>query len=246
MGRGKNYHIRPIPLCKCIRDKSQWTYRMDYGKKVSSSTYVWYIENSDPKLLVDAGIQAEQYEAHGLTAEHVQSLEEGLERVGVRTEDIDIVILTHLHFDHIALAHKFNRGKFIIQRKELDFARNPHPMVASGYSQMAFKDLNFEVVDGDTEIIDRVGVLLTPGHTPGTQSIWVETPKGLAIITGFCCTRDNFNVTSEAKAKGLEVIAPGIHVDALQAYDSALKVKRAAEIILPIHDIEFMDKSKIP
>ena len=241
----KSYCIRPIPLCRIVRDKSQWTYRVNYGQKVDSGVYVWYIENSEPKILIDAGIQAEQYADHGLSAEHVQTLEQGLERVGIRIEDIDIVILTHLHFDHIALAPRFEKTKFVIQKQELDFALNPHPMVASSYNHAAIRNFDFDVVDGDKEIIEGVNVILTPGHTPGTQSVAVRLPTNLAVIAGFCCIGDNFAPSPAMKAKGLEVVAPGINLNALQAYDSVLKVKKVADVIVPLHDICFMDKDRI-
>jgi len=118
--------------------------------------------------------------------------------------------------------------------------------VASAYDEKLFKDLNFEIVDGDKEIMEGVNVLLTPGHTPGAQSVSVETTQGLAIITGFCCVSDNFELTPELKAKGLQAVAPGIHVNLFQAYDSALRVKQTADILLPLHDASFIDRDRIP
>lgn len=210
--------------------------------------YIWYIEGSEPKVLVDAGCRAEWLVSQGRPMEDIQSVEEGLNKSGVKPEDIDIVILTHLHSDHVQLASKFVRAKFIVQKAELDFALNPHPMVAKmgTYDKRFLKDLNMEVIEGDKEIIDGVRVVLTPGHTPGNQSVVVETLKGTAIITGFCCTLDNFAPPPEARAKGFEVIAPAMHCDPLQAYDSALKVKHSADIIIPLHESSFIGKDRLP
>ena len=240
------YYIRPIPLCRGPRDKSQWLYRMNCGETVDSCNYAWYIEGSEPKILVDTGAKAEMYQAHGLSEEDIQSLEEGLSKLELKPEQIDIVILTHLHWDHVALASKLTRAKFIVQKAELEFAQNPHPATAPEYDANLFKDLNFEVIEGDREIIEGVKVFLTPGHTPGGQSVGVETLKGLAVITGFCCSLENFSPPPVFKAKGLTVVAPGIHTNALQAYDSVLKVKQIADIVLPLHDAAFMNKDRIP
>jgi glyoxylase-like metal-dependent hydrolase (beta-lactamase superfamily II) len=214
---------------------------------VRAVTYVWYIENSKQKILVDAGVRAEHFIARGAIQEDIQPLEKGMQKVGIKPEDIDIVILTHLHYDHIALAPLFTKAKFIVQKKELDAALNPHQFIASQFEKSLFGKLNIEVVDGDTEIIKGVSVMLTPGHTPGTQSIVVDTPKGKAIIAGFCCTLDTFNPPPKITRKeGLQVLAPGVIIDLLQAYDSALRVKQSADTVIALHDIEYLNKEIVP
>jgi N-acyl homoserine lactone hydrolase len=241
-----SYCIRPIALCKGFRDRSQWTYRVGYGEKVASCNYVWYIEGLKQGVLVDTGAPADQFRKRGFSDEGVQSLEEGLKTVAVGFEDIKIIILTHLHWDHVALASKFPKAVFFLQKKEFDFAMNPHPAVASQYNKDIFMNLNLELIKGDKEIIDGIKVFLTPGHSPGGQSVGIETTEGLAVITGFCCTLENFFPTPAAKAKGLSVVAPGIHTDMLQAYDSVLRVKQLAKVIIPLHDPTFMQLDRIP
>jgi len=241
-----SYYIRPIPLCKGFRDRSQWTYRIGYGEKVTTCSYLWYIEGFKQGVLVDTGASAEQFRKRGLFDENIQSLEKGIKTVGVDFEDIKIVILTHLHWDHVALASKFSKAAFFLQKKEFDFAMNPHPAVASQYNKEFFTNLKLELIEGDKEIIDGITVFLTPGHTPGGQSVAVETSEGLAIITGFCCSLENFFPTSVAKAKGFSIVAPGIHTDMLKAYDSVLRVKELAKIIIPLHDPTFLEMERIP
>jgi N-acyl homoserine lactone hydrolase len=239
------YVIRPVPLLRIDRDKGQWTYRMNHGQKISAIVYVWYIEGSEPKILVDTGCLAEQYTSHGRHAESIQSLDDGLKKYGVKPEDIDIVILTHLHLDHVGLADRFPNAKFIVQKKELDFALNPHPL-AEGYQKESFEKLNMEVIDGEKEIIDGVSVFPSPGHTPGGQSVAVATPKGLAIIAGFCSIKDNFEPPAEVLARGIEVIPPGLHFDVIELYNSVLKVKQDADFAISLHDVEFRDKESLP
>ena len=241
-----NFHIRPIPLYRGIRDRSQWTYRIGYGQRVNTVNYVWYIEGPKEGILVDCGVSAELLRERGIPDEEIQSLEDGLKTVGITSEDIKIVILTHLHWDHIALASSFSNAKFFVQKDEFDFAINPHPAVASAYDKELFMNLNLELIEGDKDIIEGINVFLTPGHTPGGQSIAVDTPEGLAVITGFCCTLENFFPPPDAKAKGAEIVAPGIHTDLLKAYDSVLKVKQMAEIIIPLHDPKFLAMDRIP
>jgi N-acyl homoserine lactone hydrolase len=240
------YHIRPIPLCRGIRDRSQWTYRIGYGEKTATCNYLWYIEGGGQGVLVDTGARAEQFRKRGLGDEDIQSLEKGLQTVGIDFEDVKTVILTHLHWDHVSFAAKFSKAVFFIQRKEFDFALNPHPAVASQYNREFLGNLKIELIEGDKDIIDGIKVIFTPGHTPGGQSVAVDTTEGLAIITGFCCSLENFFPTPAAKAKGLNIVAPGIHTDLLQAYDSVLRVKQMAKIIVPLHDPTFVGMDRIP
>ena len=249
----RKYHICPMTLCKGLRSEAVWTYRLNFEQATESCFNVWYIEGSEPKILVDAGATAEMAAMHSLQGqtqplEDVQSLEDGLAKVGLKPTDIEIVILTQLHWDHIGLAYKFTNAEFIVQKAELDFARNPHPASAmtGDYDNKIFNDLKLKVIEGDMEIIDGVRVLFTPGHYPGGQSVAVDTPKGVAIITGFCSTLANFEPPQRLRNKGFPVITPGLHIDICQAYDSVLRVKEAADIILPLHECSFINKARIP
>jgi len=69
---------------------------------------------------------------------------------------------------------------------------------------------------------------------------------GKAIITGFCCTLSTFAQTEAMKRKGWEVLVPLIHNDVQEAYDSVLRVKHRADIIIAIHDPTFVEKEQIP
>jgi len=237
----KNYIVRPIPLCKGARDRTQLTYRQGSGEKVEICCYAWYIQGAKPEIMVDTGTTAEWYHAHGVSQqEHIQYLEDSMARFNVRPEDIDIVILTHLHADHVEQAHKFTRARFYVQKDELEATR--HPAMATEYVTSLFAGLDFEVLDGDTRITDGIRVIFTPGHTPGTQSVAVETARGIAVISGFCSIEDNFG----NEAKGLPVAAPGVYANLLQAYDSIIKVKQTADILIPLHDMKYTHIGAIP
>jgi len=244
--------IRPIPLIKNIGVSTyKMTHLVGFGSPHNRGSYVWYIEGPKEKILVDAGSSAEFFATGGAGttmfpeghAEHIQTLEEGLGKFGLKPEDIDIIILTHAHKDHIQLAHKYPNAKFIIQKAELAFARDPHPIQQFTYQPHLLEGLNFEIVEGDTQIVDGVRVMLTPGHSPGGQSVIVDTEKGKAIIAGCCCVHQNFEPPDGIKT---EVIPTGILIDPIQVYDSLIKIKNKADIIIPIHDCEYLEVNRIP
>jgi glyoxylase-like metal-dependent hydrolase (beta-lactamase superfamily II) len=174
----------------------------------------------------------------------IQTIEEGLAKFGLQPDDIDIVIVTHLHWDHIELARMFVNAKFIVQEDELNAARNAKYPV-EGYMKELFEGLNFEIIKGDAQVIEGIKVLLTPGHTAGGQSVAVETEKGTAVIAGFCCIRENFE-PSEAIRKNMPFIVPGIHISVPQASESMLKIMQVADIIVPSHELEYCTVDTIP
>jgi N-acyl homoserine lactone hydrolase len=241
--------IHPIPLfiTDTKFDKARMTYLYNFGEGHTGCCYTWLLEGAGEKMMVDTGGTAETAIARGRSREDVkkvQTLEDGLAKYGLKPGDIDTVIITHLHWDHVELAHKYVNARLIVQEDELNFSRNPHP-AALYDDRRLLEGLDFEVVRGDCQITDGVKVLLTPGHTPGGQSIAVETEKGVAIITGFCCIQENFEPSEEIRKK-TPIIVPGIHLDVIQSYDSMLKVKEAADIIIPIHDPKFTSIDSLP
>jgi N-acyl homoserine lactone hydrolase len=239
------YVMRPIALCSGSRDQSQWTYRWGIGKKTQTACYIWYLEGSDPITIVDAGAQGEHFTNPEFPMSTCATLEDGLGRFGLKPGDVGQVIVTHLHFDHIALAKRYTNATFIVQEKEMVFAMDPHVFLAVDYNPEYLTGLNYRLVDGDQEIMPGVKVLLTPGHSPGGQSVEVSVKSGKAIITGFCAQMSTFVQTPAMKARGLEVAAAGLHTDCREVYDSALRIKRMADIIVPVHDPMYMAMDRI-
>ena len=249
MVRHLEYIIKPIPITKATTDKSVMTYLMNFNKPLEIVTYAWAIDGGERRILVDTGCLAEQQTASGFPSKQIQLLEEGLEKIGWNVDDIDTVILTHLHLDHFANAEKFSRSNFIIQKREYEAATHPHPaykhLYATELIRETFKRLNVRYIDGDQKIAEGISVMVTPGHTPGGQTVLVNTAKGVAAITGFCCIRENIEPPKGLR-DNFQVLVPGIHTDIVKLYESMMKVKRRAEIIIPIHDKEYLNKKEIP
>lgn len=241
-----NCIIRPIPIFESKIDKSLMTYRMNFGQTIRPIGYVWYIEGLKEKILVDGGASAHYLSVvRGLPSMELQTLETGLRKLGIGFGDIDLIILTHLHSDHVAEARRFPKAKFLIQKSELEFAQRPHPSVAPSYNKEFFDGIDFEAVNGDTKICEEISVLFTPGHTPGGQSVGIKTSQGVAIISGLCTIREIFEPPPSI-AKNTPIIIPGMHTNVLDAYDSILRIKEMADIIVPNHDPEFQNMSSIP
>jgi glyoxylase-like metal-dependent hydrolase (beta-lactamase superfamily II) len=244
------YEIVPLVLADIGLEKSKMMYLTDCGIRITLPVISFYIRGATKNILIDTGAPAEfmlRYEPNQPVRD-IQSFEEALGKQGLRPEDIDVIIQTHLHHDHIGNTAKCTNAKVILQESELSFALNPHPLFAGVYPQEAIKGLRFEPVEGDTEVADGISLILTPGHSPGTQSVAVETAQGTAIIAGFCCIAETFHVSAESLKVSPDwlVYTPGCHTDALSAFDSALKVKRLADILIPNHEPSLQNIETIP
>jgi len=221
------------------------TYLMDFDKMITLAGYFWLIDGAEQKILVDAGGGEEWLISHGFPAKQLAMPEELLANVGLKLEDIDIVIATHLMGDHIEYARKYKNAKIIVQRKELDWALRTHPAQAGLYPKEFLEGLKFTTVDGDMEIVDGVRVMLTPGHTPGGQSVAIETEKGVAVITGFCCVQQNLEPPEEVRENS-PIIIPGIHINTIELWDSVQRVMACADIPIALHDPKWGKLGKVP
>jgi N-acyl homoserine lactone hydrolase len=238
--------IYPLPLLKLKSVKGIVTYLANIADPLETYASIWYIEGTKERILIDAGGTAETMLRRGHSAEHVASPVDALKRVGVTPDEINIVICTHLHNDHMELGHLYKNARFIIQKAELEGNFNPHPLEAPRcVSESLLEGLDFEVIDGDAEIAEGVRILFTPGHTRGGQSVVVSTARGKVIVSGLCTIRDNFE-PPEPIRKLMPIIPPGIHLDAREAFDSLMRIKKEADIIVPLHDPEFAFQGTIP
>ncbi|MCD6518171.1 MAG: N-acyl homoserine lactonase family protein [Candidatus Aminicenantes bacterium] len=239
-------NIKPLPISKeSPIDKGFMTYLFGYGTEITIGVYMWVIQGAGKHIVVDTGASGELIRSTGFPGIDFQTQEEALGKIGLTPDDIDIVILTHLHKDHASDISKFKNAVFFIQKDELDYARNPHPTQA-GWFVVPPEGTKLEIIDGDAAVEPGLEIIETPGHTPGTQSVLIDTDKGKACISGLCTIEENFDPPEALKKMGVQAIAPGIHIDALQAFDSVQRIQKAADIIIAPHDIKYFDGNTLP
>ena len=237
-------HFKPMLIVEETGDKSLMTYLMGMGTPIPIGVYIWLVEGASKNVLIDTGCSADYLSSIGFPSEQVSTQEEELEKVGLTADDIDVVILTHLHLDHAKDAGKFKNATFVVQKSELEFAANPHPIQAGWFVQLP-KD-RLEVVDGDLQIMEGIRVLHTPGHTPGGQSVLIETNNGPTCLCGLCSIIENFSPPEALIQMGVPVITPGIHTNPMQAYDSLIKISGLSDRIITLHDISYASMERIP
>ncbi|MDJ0623459.1 MAG: N-acyl homoserine lactonase family protein [Desulfocapsaceae bacterium] len=246
----QTYTIHPIVMGTKVFDKGMMTYQHDYGTPYTIPIYCWYIRGGQKNIIVDTGemhpVQSEEREQS--IGGPIFTFEDGLARFGIRPEEIDIVIHTHLHNDHCENDYKCTNARFFIHGKELDTIKNYHPLDFRYVEDFIYEieeNQQIEIVHEDGEIYPGIEVMHTPIHTPGGLSVFINTPAGRAVITGFCVIKENFFPPVQITAMEMEVIPPGTNINSYEAYDTMVKIKEMAEIILPLHEPEFASVEKI-
>jgi N-acyl homoserine lactone hydrolase len=139
--------------------------------------YVHVIDHPGGRVLVDTGMT----ELHPAVAD-MDPLLTPLSEQEFDLAGIDIVVNTHLHFDHCGGNHLFAGRPIYVQRQELDDALTEDDYTIREWVEAP--GAQYVPVDGDLELLPGIRLLAAPGHTRGSQVVGVETDEGLVVITG--------------------------------------------------------------
>jgi N-acyl homoserine lactone hydrolase len=258
------YTITPMVVAKGPqREKSRFTYLHGFGEKVDIPYVSWLLQGEGPNILVDTGCSASDYanrirgdeplKLAGETFADVQDLtplEQQFEQRGMTFDDIEILVQTHLDWDHCMNTTKFPNAQILIQ--DAEWRKIPvHELFKSTYAPQDHYEkigtMNVRFLSGDHKITDGVELLLTPGHSPGGQSVVVDTGAGRYVIAGMCTIRDNFYPPEEILAHAsYKVIPTGMHMDPILTYESMLRILDVGgDNVLPFHDDAILSVERI-
>ncbi len=182
---GAMFGVVPKPL---------WERRIpaDARNRIPLALRCLLVEHDDGLVLIDTGLGNKQdakfREIYGVVNEGADGrtqLEDALLALGHRPDDIRWVINTHLHFDHAggntwrdpagAVGLTFPRARYVVQARELEFARHTNERTAASYLASNFEGVPFTLVHGQAEPLPGIRCLPTPGHVPYHQSILLES-----------------------------------------------------------------------
>jgi len=139
--------------------------------------YVHVIDHPDARILVDTGMT----ELHPLVADMDPRISP-LSEQDFDIAGIDMVVNTHLHFDHCGGNHLFAGKPIYVQRQELDDARN-----AEDYTIREWVDppgVDYVPVDGELELLPGLRLVPAPGHSRGMQVVVVENGGWPTVVGG--------------------------------------------------------------
>jgi glyoxylase-like metal-dependent hydrolase (beta-lactamase superfamily II) len=187
---GAMFGVVPKPL---------WERRIpaDERNRIPLALRCLLVEHDDGLVLIDTGIGNKEdekfrgiYGVDNAGQGGRTQLEDALHELGHGPGDIRWVINTHLHFDHAggdtyrevvkdggggAVRPSFPHATYVVQRRELEFARHTNERTAGSYLTHNFDGVPFTLLDGESEPLPGIRCLPTPGHVPYHQSVLVES-----------------------------------------------------------------------
>jgi glyoxylase-like metal-dependent hydrolase (beta-lactamase superfamily II) len=167
----------------------------DARNRIRMSLTCLVIQTGQQNILVETGIgdkfDAKYLEIYGV--DHFMSLPSELKKLQLEPEDVDIVINTHLHFDHCGwntrrqdgrLLPTFSQARYLVQRGEWEHAQHPTERDRASYvgEFFAAAEGQTDLLDGDTEIVPGVRVEVVSGHTKNLQCVRVESEGNTAFF----------------------------------------------------------------
>jgi glyoxylase-like metal-dependent hydrolase (beta-lactamase superfamily II) len=188
---GAMFGVVPKPL---------WEKRIpaDDRNRIRLAMRCLLVETPDALVLIDNGAgnkESDKFrDTYGIdnapaAAGHATRLEDAIAAAGFSAADIDIVIDTHLHFDHAggntqrapdgSIVLSFPAARYVVQRGEYEWAHLRNERIQASYLPDNFDPVmaagRFDLVEGDVELLPGISVLRTPGHTPHHQSVLLRS-----------------------------------------------------------------------
>jgi glyoxylase-like metal-dependent hydrolase (beta-lactamase superfamily II) len=168
----------------------------DERNRIQLGTFSLLIDDGKRKILVETGCGDKIDEKfRDIYAIERTNAVKGVEQAGVTPKQIDVVINTHLHFDHAggntvldakgAAVPAFPNAEYICQQREWDWAQAPSPRDRASYLPDDFLPVEragqLRFVEGEQELFPGVTVIPTPGHNDGHQSVLITDRSRQAI-----------------------------------------------------------------
>ena len=183
--------------------KPMWEKRIapDSLNRIPLAMRCLLVETPDALVLIDNAIgnkENEKFiEIYGVENEGTRTrLESSLKAAGFSLDDVDVMIDTHLHFDHAGgntvrnddgqIELTFPRAEYVVQRGEFEWAHKRNERTQASYFAHNFDPVEkagrFRFVEGPAEIVPGIRVMPTPGHTPYHHSVVITSEDETACF----------------------------------------------------------------
>ncbi|NLM19772.1 MAG: N-acyl homoserine lactonase family protein [Clostridiaceae bacterium] len=232
------YQIKMLKMGTLYGEKSSLTMGIDFGVPIPIPMWSAAIEGNGHKIVVDTGIKSlewtkenlgDQYEVE---QESDETMEAALEHIGWKPEEVDIVINTHLHYDHCGSNYLFKNAKFYLQSSEWDYAFQPVKNQECFYYEELFgwqavRYTSWKMLSGEYQILPGLRVIPLGGHSVGGQGVFVNTKEGIV-----CLAMDAVGLYENLENNILPNIMTNVE-DGFKAFDI---IRNNSDFVIPGHD----------
>lgn len=253
----KNYTIKPIITGYTNTSIGNYLYHHSIHKfyEVEGFTElpvtVFLVQGNGHNILIDTGMsdteRAGKYHHPGSYQPEGAAIYEQLEAMGMKCDEIDTIIFTHLHWDHVYYLNRFPKAKLYVQKSEYEFALNPIPLYYKSYEypvlgiKPQFDGREFELLEGECEIMEGISVYLSTGHSVGHQTVTVNTTEGVYHCCGdLIFTYDNLKEVPEMH---YNITPPGRFLNIVDSWNSIVDLKKritSVDKVLATHATEMI------
>ena len=210
----------------------------DHASPMPIDYFLWAIRNENRTIVVDTGFDHEEAGQRGRKLQRLPR--EGLEMIGIETEKVENVIITHLHYDHAGTLDDFPAACFHLQEREMQFATGRHmctahmsmPYTANHVCNMvrAVFDRRVQFHDGSREIAPGIEVHHIGGHSMGVQVVRVMTKRGWVVLAG-----DASHFYENIETGSPFIIAYSV-AEMLDGFNRLYELADSPQHIIPGHD----------
>jgi glyoxylase-like metal-dependent hydrolase (beta-lactamase superfamily II) len=160
----------------------------------SVAYYVWLVRDGDRTILADCGYNKERAARHGRLQQNTLSNDvlDVLARMGVAALDVDHVVLSHMHLDHVGNASRFPNATFSLAREEFEFWTGPRTARALfaetvdpeevAVVRSLFQEGRLQLIEESAELFPGIRVTRIGGHTPGQMITEIDTASGRVVL----------------------------------------------------------------
>jgi N-acyl homoserine lactone hydrolase len=206
----------------------------------------YLVQTSDgPNILIDSGIPDPQSlppDMPELTL--YPNVLEQLALLGLQPHDIDLLVCTHFDMDHAGQHAAFQHAPFVVQRSHYEVARHD-PRYARTRGQWDLPNVEYRLLDGDTELLPGLNLIETSGHVPGHQSVLVRLPETGAVLLAIDAVPDRQSFTRERQVGPRDVDIEGTRASTQKLLDLAER-ERVALVVFGHDGQQWQTLKKLP
>jgi glyoxylase-like metal-dependent hydrolase (beta-lactamase superfamily II) len=220
------------------RRLDNYIFADDHDRPEPIDYFVWVIRNAARTIVVDTGFDETEGRKRGRTVKLAP--QEALARLGIAAEEIDRVIVTHMHYDHAGTLGAFPKAEFHLQAAEMAYVTGPcmshphlrQPFTAEHVCEMVRNVYSGRVVfhEGDAEIAPGVTVHKLGGHSRGLQCVRVMTDGGPVVLAS-----DSSHYYENFEKGKVFPITIDVE-DVLRGYSRLVRLAASPRHVVPGHD----------
>jgi len=223
----------------------------NYSKLYELYIYVFILKGKGKTIVIETGCgdvteinrrnmeENEGYDIFEIPEE--EGIESIIQKANIDCEDVDFVLLTHLHHDHISNVNLFPNAKVVLSKKGwTEYIKKNRPYF---YDELIYpvRPINYIsslphekliLVDGEQEIIEGINAFWVGGHTPCCLAYELETKKGKAVFTSDIAFLESNIINNHPT---------GFYYNLWECYEGYEKIRKRADIILTSHDPDILD-----